>query len=481
MIFCSLRDRPAVRVLAFATAAWLVASGARADRILLRGGGQLRGKVTPDPKNPDRVSVLTEHGKTPLSLQKVRVLKVEPEPSALDGYLSRREEAPATAEGQHELGLWCERNKLPDLAALHYQAALGHDKAFAPARKKLGHTLYNGRWLSGDELREAQGMVRDKGRWVTREEKQRRDQLGEAAAEQANWTRQVRVLREAVVVGPDDRRREAESQLMEIREPAAVAPLMLVLGEDREPVRTLLAHVLGGIPGTEATAALVRRVLDERDPEVRFTAMDELARRKTPEVTKQLVRALRSDSPEVVNRAAWAIANLNAVAAVPSLVGSLLTAKYQVVMAPPAGGSGEGSSISATFGSVPPTPSMGGIPVAYNGSSVGYLTGAVVGPGVAAYGASAASAYPLPNPLATLPGGAGASLAGTGISAGGGVSGSRGPVPRMVGYTVQNVEVLSALVKLTGEDFGYNVNAWRHWVRTSFQPDPTPARRVPQP
>src|SRR5262245_9169807 len=49
---------------------------ARADRIMLRGGGQIRGKVVPDPKHPDRVTVLTETGKTPLRFQKPQVLRV---------------------------------------------------------------------------------------------------------------------------------------------------------------------------------------------------------------------------------------------------------------------------------------------------------------------------------------------------------------------------------------------------------------------
>jgi hypothetical protein len=51
----------------------------------------------------------------------------------------------------------------------------------------------------------------------------------------------------------------------------------------------------------------------------------------------------------------------------------------------------------------------------------------------------------------------------------------------MVSYTFQNTEVLAALVKLTGQDFGYDGAAWRRWLRTSFQPEPVPAKRVPQP
>src|SRR5439155_16792102 len=62
----------------------------RADRIQLRGGGQIKGKVLPDPQHPDRVLILTGTGKTPLSFQKAKIVQVHAAPSALDEYLERR-------------------------------------------------------------------------------------------------------------------------------------------------------------------------------------------------------------------------------------------------------------------------------------------------------------------------------------------------------------------------------------------------------
>jgi len=100
---------------------------------------------------------------------------------------------------------------------------------------------------------------------------------------------------------------------------------------------------------------------------------------------------------------------------------------------------------------------------------------------VAAYGATAVPYYSAPGSTSFANGYGSPPVASFGVSAGGGLNGSRGPMPRLVTFTVKNVEVRSALNKLTGQDFGYDVGAWRHWVRTSFQPDPTPARRVPQP
>ena len=436
---------------------------AGADRVVLRGGGQIRGKVVPDPDHPDRVTVLTEKGKTPLKFQKSMVLKVIAEPSALDEYLARRDQAAANAEGQYDLALWCEKNKLIDLATLHQEAALKYDPAFAPAHQKLGHVLQGERWLNADELRLAQGLVRYKGRWITKEEKDQRESEAAATAEQLSWMRRIKKLRDTILYSDEPRQRDAESRLREIREPVAVTPLVRVLGESPNPIRTLLDTILGTIPGPEASSALVNRVLAEADSDVRMGTFLELEKRKELNVIPLLARALASTQPDVVNRAAWTLSNLNAISTVPKLIPALITTQYRVVWV--ASGTGlSGGGMSASFGSVAPA---GGAPIAYNGSSVGVLTGAVAGPGSVAYGAAA---IPYGTP----------SYNGLSTNSGGG-SGGRSPTPKLVPISFQNVEVLAALVKMTGEDFGYNIPTWKRWVSTSFHPDPAPVRRVPQP
>ncbi len=228
-------------------------SRAWADRIVLRGSGQIHGKLEPDPKHPERVLVTPEKGKTILSFRKDQIADVIAEPSALDEYLPRRNRTSANAQGQYELGLWCESRKLTDLADRHFALAVQHDPEFAPAHQKLGESKVGDRWVKGDVLREAQGLVRDHGKWITREEKEERDKDRAAVAQQTSWARQLRVLREALLSGSDGRRLEAEAQLLDIRDPAAVRPLLQLLGDDPSAVRMLLARVLGGIPGPEAS------------------------------------------------------------------------------------------------------------------------------------------------------------------------------------------------------------------------------------
>jgi hypothetical protein len=462
------RVLPVVLTVSFALG--LFAGECRADRITLRGGGLIRGKVLPaDPQHPDRVTILTATGKTPLNFQKAQVIQVQAEPSALDEYLDRRGSLATTAEANHALGVWCEEHKLKDLAEIHFEAAVRLDKAFEPAHQKLGHVLVGNQWLWGDELRAAQGLVRYKGQWMSAEEKEQREAAAASSAELASWVRRLKLLRQALLSGPEDRKRDAERQLMEIRDPAAVTPLVQVLGGEGPAVRVLLDHVLDQIPGPEAAAALVKHVLFETDSDVRHGIQDALAKRTDSNIVPNLVKALGSKDPAVVNRAGWSLGQLGAVATVPKLIPALITVQHQVILPPVSGWpSGGNESIGASFGSVAPTPGMsGGSPFLSGGiSSYGVLTPPVAAPGAVAFGASA-----IPTP--TLPG--------TGFSVGGGSYRPRDHLPRIIPLTFQNIEVLASLVKLTGQDFGYDIPQWKRWVVSGFRPDPTPVRRVPQP
>jgi hypothetical protein len=99
-----------------------------------------------------------------------------------------------------------------------------------------------------------------------------------------------------------------------------------------------------------------------------------------------------------------------------------------------------------------------------NANGAAILTPPAVSQGVVAYGVMSAPYYNLPVTPFDL----------------GGQIQPRAE-PRVVTFTFRNVEVLSALQKLTGKDFDYDVQAWRKWVSRGFNPNPTPARRVPQP
>jgi hypothetical protein len=314
-----------------------MASRAPADVIDLRGGGQVQGKVMPDPKNKDRVQVWLLKGRHPLSFHKNQIVHVTRQPSPLDEYVQKRAKNPSTGSDQLELGLWCDEHGLSDLARVHFENALSLDSSLDEAHRRLGHTYREGSWLTRDDLSAAQGLVKYKGRWITSEEKTKREEAAQITASQSSWLRRIKLLRQALINGPADRRREAESQLMAIRDGDAVVPLVRVFGQDERPRRILLALVLSANGSKEATRALVNRVLSEPDTEVRQVTFDHLKQRDEPGVPAQLARALASEDVQVINRAAWALANLGAVEAVPRLVPALITVQQRIVLVPVSG------------------------------------------------------------------------------------------------------------------------------------------------
>ena len=75
-------------------------------------------------------------------------------------------------------------------------------------------------------------------------------------------------------------------------------------------------------------------LLAEPEDDVRNVVLDRLKEHDEPGTIPQLVKALRSENFKVVNRAAWALGNLEVVASVPSLVAALMTTEERMVIFP---------------------------------------------------------------------------------------------------------------------------------------------------
>jgi hypothetical protein len=427
---------------------------AKADRITLHQGQAIKGKLIVDKAHPGQYLLISEVGKTPMVIKKDQVVQVTPEKSVLDDYVVLLDKDRLTAEAEYELGVWCDEHNLKDLAQVHYDLTVKRDSTFGEAHRKLGHVLMNGRWLSGDEVKEAQGFVKYQGRWVTPEERERRDLLASKAAENSTWSKKIKLLREGFLSPQSSRSEEAERRLLAIDEPIAVGPILKILAEDPLPaIRAIASKVLAGIPGADATNGLVGRFLIEDVESVRQVTMNELARRNPAEVVPLLVRSLKSSHHLIVNRSAWGLGNLNVVTVVPKLIPALITVEHEIVMVDSAtganvGGSGGGAGFGVTNRAIP------------------YLTPPAVGPGSVAYGASSIPSTSLGT--------------GSGFAIGSGGN-SPGPVPKLVPIEYRNDEVLNALIKLTGRNFGYDMATWKQWLSSSFKVETPPTRRVREP
>jgi hypothetical protein len=63
-------------------------------------------------------------------------------------YELKKARAPQNAQGQYELGQWCEKKGLREESVKAYERAVEIDPGFEPARKALGHKMVRGRWVS---------------------------------------------------------------------------------------------------------------------------------------------------------------------------------------------------------------------------------------------------------------------------------------------------------------------------------------------
>ncbi len=436
-----------------------------ADELVLRTGGKLRGELLEVEGDPDSVKLYTATAVKPLVIKRERFREIIPIDTILDDYLKRLKTLVDSAEAHYELGLWSEENDLKGPARRHYQTAIELDDSFGPAHEKLGHVFFGGTWMNKTEVRRAQGLVQHEGRWITPERKAELDASAARGERHDSWQRQIDLLVKKYYQGSPSDREEAREQLEAIRDPEAVLPLVNRLGHEVPQLRLLLADILPRIEETIATEGLVHRVANEPDDQIRTRTLNALARRRDPEAGTYLMQKLESKDPNVVGRVAGALAGLNIVESVPNLVPKLVSLQRRVetVLVPSGGGDGGGMNINARFNSI------GSNGFGQTNRSVAVITETKAAPGAVAFGVASV-------PISQY-------YQGIGLTVG---SQASRPVPRQVvrPYYQPNVEVLSALQQLTGENFGYDIQTWQRWIRAEFrlpEPEVRAERQIPQP
>ncbi len=387
---------------------------ARGDEVILSNGGVLQGEVASDPEKPlDEVHVQTAAGvKVRLPRAQVKdTLAINPTRAE---YRRRATRTADTVEGQLALAEWCREEKLLSERDAHLRRVLELEPDHAATRLALGYQRAAGGWFTREELQTKLGYVRFDGRWRTAQEVEilKRQDKDEKAAK--DWV--VKLNRWRNWLG-GRRSNEALAGFAQISDPYAVAGLVKLLNDEVNPTfRLLYLRSLSQIDSPAAVQALTRFALMDREAEVRETSIDELVRRKSPDIVSSISKSLRSKNNVVVNRAAYALGRLGDTAAVGPLIDALVTTHKFQVQQQSAGGT------NASFG----RPGSGG------SSPSGW------GPG--------------------------------GLTMGGG--------PKYVNQQLRNQAALDALVALTGGvNFDYDSSAWKYWFAQQRQQQEIQARR----
>jgi len=169
----------------------LLAASAAADDVTLKNGKAYSGQVTDEG---NRITIIDRDRK--YAFPKTEVKEVTRKPSFMDLYEERLAQLPVDdAEAIFEFGQWLEKNDWHSRALRAYEEVLTLDPDHRGARKALGFKLFEGEWVSPDELNRKKGLVQwDDGRWYTPHElAQLKAQLERDSRMKSAWQEQRKV------------------------------------------------------------------------------------------------------------------------------------------------------------------------------------------------------------------------------------------------------------------------------------------------
>ncbi|MBI3097350.1 MAG: HEAT repeat domain-containing protein [Planctomycetes bacterium] len=398
----------------------LTLATASADVVWLKDGSRREGRVV--DQGPS-IRVITPHGS--ISIEKSQIDHIDAGPSPWDSYAEKAAALlPEDADGHFALAEWCGEHRMPIERQRELEAAVLANPDHAAARKALGFVLQDGRWMTEREALIARGMVEYEGRWVRPEE---RDLLEEAkrtieiqkeySARLKQWIRQT---------GDEDPlvRKEAYGKLEQIPPADLVEPLLAALYDENPEVRAYATAALAKMPDTRVVRGLVYRTLYDASPAIAEMALRSLQSMNLPETTSKFCESLRSRQRGVRLRAEISLGEIGDERAIEPLIDA-----FEHSLRENAG------TVSITETNPDPAKARGG---------------------------------------ASLFGGTGQEVVG---ATGGIEDGSNNPDQ----IYAERQAILAALKKLTGFQFGYNLERWRWWLelqKKNAKKDPDPAAPV---
>lgn len=394
-----------------------------ADLVRLKTGGELRGKVL-KATDAAPVTVETQSGAR-VTVAAEAVEFVTPRPAVLEEHETRTRRTPETVEGQLELAEWCRLKGLTSQRAEHLQRVIELEPDHAKARAALGHVWQEGQWVDRDELMASQGYVKYKGKYITTLEMELIEKTEDEVAAEKAWYPKIRLWVNWLKGSQLERQADALANLRGVTDPDACPAVVKFLAEDANPtLRQIALQVLSQPGGPKPVAGLTKLMVLDPVPELRKAALDALQPEQYPLAQPYLLRHLRHAQNPVVCRAAAALERVGDDQAVVPLIDALTTTHRYTIRVPVAQMSvalGPNGSIGGSPGSALPPEIEAGLRTGQ------YPNGVIVlnGPG--------------PPPEASTR-------------------------PVTVNYTHQNAEVLSALQKLTGNNFGFDKRTWKlYW------------------
>ncbi|MEM1063477.1 MAG: hypothetical protein AAGJ97_14225, partial [Planctomycetota bacterium] len=329
------------------------ATPARADYVTLSDGGIVRGKVV-EPEfgvvaTGEAVRVVTPAGlELRLDSGEVRgIVRRDPRHEEL---ARRAAVAGNDAASQWELAEFARVNRLDAARARHLRAVIAADPGHRDARVALGYVRENGAWMTRHDAMTARGLVEHDGRYVTPQEKELLE-LSEAERERRRyWFGKIRLWTKWAGSGDADRVYEAGERFASVDEPAAIPAVLKFLGGAADVASRLLAvRTVAQIAGPAATDTLVAFSLRDGSKIVADTARRAIVGAPGRHESARVAfgRGLGDANNLVVRRSALGLEQIGGAAAIPGLIAALVTRHLIAFEVPDRG------SLSVGFGQAP--------------------------------------------------------------------------------------------------------------------------------
>jgi hypothetical protein len=382
-------------------AAGWIGQSVAADLFVLRQGGRLRGTWLNRQASPPAQYAILTEEGAVLKLDASEVRLALPQDAKTAEYERRLERCADTVQEHWQLAEWCREQGCKDQRESQLQRILDLDPDHVGARHALGYSQLGGEWVTRDGIQQRRGYQRYAGRWRLPQEIELIEASQESEQAQRRWLAQLVRWREMLNTSAA---REAYQGFEGLSDPQAVRGLTTLLKQEAyRQVKLLYLDALERTGTQPAIDALVDGTLQDPDEEIFHACLEKILRLQPPHVEKRYVAALKDESNVRVNRAAHALGQLRDKSVLSPLIGALVTT-HTIVIAKAS------DAYTTTFAKTD-----GGLPAG------------------------------------------GTPLGGTGFSAGG--------EPQVISQTVNNQEVLSALIRLSGGvNYGFDKRAWQYWL-----------------
>jgi hypothetical protein len=136
---------------------------AAADEVVLKNGAAFSGVVR---EEGERVVLELDFGTMTFKKSEVRSVKKTTDP--IKEY-EQKLQAAIDAKGYYDVAVWAREKGLATRANDLFRKVVSLSPDHEGARKALGHDKVDGRWLEGDDLLMARGLLKHNGRWLPKD------------------------------------------------------------------------------------------------------------------------------------------------------------------------------------------------------------------------------------------------------------------------------------------------------------------------